>query len=225
MLRFFVALSSMLLLLSACRAVPSQQAAQRPVREPAAVMTWHGADWLERPEREREERPDLVLAEMKLKNGDIVAEVGAGSGYFARRIARAVAPTGRVIANDIQPEMLDLVRRLAAREQLSNLETMLGTDTDPRLPAGSLDWVILVDVYHEFQQPAPMLAKMREALKDDGRIMLVEYRAEGTSAAHIKTEHRMSREQVLAEWLPAGFKLERIVEALPSQRMFVFAKG
>lgn len=198
--------------------------AAAPARVPAPVMSAHGADWLERPEREREERPDLVLEAMQLRDGDVVAEIGAGSGYFARRVARAVGPRGIVYANDIQPEMLDLVRTYAAREGLTNIRPILGTETDPKLPPGSVDWILLVDVYHEFQQPRPMLARIREALKPDGRVMLVEYRGEGTTARHIRPEHRMTRDQVLNEWLPAGFRLESVSEALPSQRMFVFSK-
>jgi ubiquinone/menaquinone biosynthesis C-methylase UbiE len=146
-------------------------------------MSSHGADWLERPEREAEERPQLVLDAMQLREGDVVAEIGAGTGYFARRIARAVGPRGIVYANDIQPEMLDLMRTYAAREQLTNIRPVLGTETDPKLPANTLDWILLADVYHEFQQPRPMLARMREALKPTGRVMLVEYRGDGTTAS------------------------------------------
>jgi predicted methyltransferase len=194
-------------------------------RTPAAVMSAHGASWLERPEREREEKPELVIAAMHLKDGDVVAEVGAGSGYMARRAARAVGPRGVVYANDIQPEMIDLIRRNADRDRITNIVPILGGETDPRLPHGAADWILLVDVYHEFQQPAPMLARMREALKPDGHVMLVEYRRDGSTADQIRPEHRMTREQVLSEWVPAGFRLESVSEALPSQRMFIFAKG
>jgi predicted methyltransferase len=193
-------------------------------RTPATVMSAHGASWLERPEREREERPELVIAAMHLKDGDVVAEVGAGSGYMARRAAHAVAPHGVVYANDIQPEMIDLIRSNDDRDHISNITPILGSETDPRLPGG-VDWILLVDVYHEFQQPAPMLARIRDALKPTGHVMLVEYRGEGSTADQIRPEHRMTREQVLSEWIPAGYRLESVSEALPSQRMFIFAKG
>lgn len=197
--------------------------APAPARVPAPVMSAHGADWLERPEREVEERPDLVLAAMQLREGDVVAEIGAGSGYFARRIARVVGPQGIVYANDIQPEMIDLIRSYSAREGLTNVRPILGGEIDPKLPAKSIDWILLVDVYHEFQKPQPMLARMREALNPDGRVMLVEYRGDGDSAKHIREEHRMTKEQVLREWIPAGYKLESISEVLPSQRMYIFS--
>jgi ubiquinone/menaquinone biosynthesis C-methylase UbiE len=193
-------------------------------RKPAAVISVSGADWLERPTREEEDRPDLVLAAMRLKNGDVVADVGAGSGFFSRRLARAVAPDGVVLANDIQPEMLDLLKANAARERVTNIRPILGTATDPSLPKASADWILLVDVYHEFQEPAIMLGKLRDALKPDGRVALVEYRSEGTTASHIREEHRMSREQVLREWTPAGFTLVETIETLPSQHLFIFRK-
>ena len=207
-----------LLLVSFCYAAPA------PTRKPAAVISPAGADWLEREEREREDRPDIVLAAMKLKNGDVVADVGAATGFFSRRIARAVGPKGKVLANDIQPEMLAMLKENAAREKITNIVPILGTETDPKLPKESVDWILLVDVYHEFQEPGPMLAKMREALKPDGRVALVEYRAEGTSASHIRTEHRMSKDQVLLEWTPAGFDLVETIETLPSQHLFIFRK-
>jgi predicted methyltransferase len=121
--------------------------------------------------------------------------------------------------------MLARMKELMAKDGITNVVPVLGTADDPRLPASSLDWILLVDVYHELQQPKPMLAKMREALKDQGRIALVEYRLEGDSAAQIRAEHRMSVEQVLGEWLPAGFRLVARHEFLPTQHFFVFAKA
>jgi ubiquinone/menaquinone biosynthesis C-methylase UbiE len=194
-------------------------------RRPAPVMGFGGADWLEREGREAEQRPDQIIRTMGLKDGDVVADLGCGTGYFARRMARAVAPSGRVYGVDIQPEMLDRMKGLLAREGITNVVSVLGAGDDPRLPAGSLDWILLVDVYHEFQQPKAMLAKMREALKPEGRIALVEYRLEGDSAAHIRIEHRMSVEQVLGEWRPAGFRLEKKHDYLPTQHLFIFAKA
>ena len=189
-------------------------------RTPANVVSPDAVDWLERSTREEEEKPEIVIAAMNLKNGDVVADGGAGSGYYARRVARAVAPKGVVYANDIQQEMLDALRANAAREKITNIVPILGTETDPKLPKGRLDWVLLVDVYHEFQQPKPMLAAIRTALKPDGRVALVEYRE---TTSHVRPSHRMTKEQVLSEWEPAGFRLEKIVETMPMQRLYIFS--
>jgi ubiquinone/menaquinone biosynthesis C-methylase UbiE len=196
-----------------------------PERRPAPVMGVGGADWLEREGREAEQRPAEVIRTMGLVDGSLVADLGCGTGFFARRMARAVAPRGRVYGVDIQPEMLDRMRKRLAAEGITNVVPVLGKADDPGLPPGSLDWILLVDVYHELQQPKAMLRRMREALKDEGRVALVEYRLEGDSAAHIRPEHRMSVEQVLAEWLPAGFRLVERHEYLPTQHLFVFAKA
>jgi ubiquinone/menaquinone biosynthesis C-methylase UbiE len=208
----------------ACSPSPAAQPqTEAPPRKPANVLSWEGgADWLEREGRAELERPEIVLRAMGLRDGDVVADVGAGTGFYSRRLARAVAPTGKVYANDIQPEMLERLKELSAREGIANIVTVLGTETDPRLPPRTFDWVLLVDVYHELQQPEVMLAKIREALKPDGRVALVEYRMEGDTAAHISEAHRMSVEQVLAEWVPAGFQHVATIEELPSQHLFLF---
>jgi ubiquinone/menaquinone biosynthesis C-methylase UbiE len=205
--------------------LPAAAGQTRPERRPAPVMGFAGAEWLEREGREAEQRPEDVIRTMGLVDGSVVADLGCGTGFFARRIARAIAPRGRVYGVDIQPEMLERMKVLLARESITNVVPVLGKADDPGLPAASLDWILLVDVYHELQQPKPMLARMREALKPEGRIALVEYRLEGDSAAHIRSEHRMSVEQVLGEWLPAGFRLVETHEFLPTQHFFVFAKA
>jgi predicted methyltransferase len=201
------------------------RAGQDGERRPAGVMSWLGAEWLERASRDEEQRPDEVIRTMGLADGDTVADIGCGTGYFSRPMARAVAPTGRVYAVDIQSQMLRLLEERLEDEGLTNVEPVLGTNDDPNLPAESVDWILLVDVYHEFQQPKAMLAKMREALKPDGRVALLEYRLEGLSAVHIKADHRMSPEQVLREWQPAGFRLVDRHEFLPTQHFFVFEKA
>ena len=193
-------------------------------RQPAPVMSHEGASWLERPDREAEERPDLVLEAMDLKDGDAVADIGCGSGFFTRRLAKAVAPGGTVYGVDIQPEMLDHLKETCAAEGVTNVVPVLGGENDPKLPAGTLDWILLVDTYHEFQDPQTMLRRMRDSLAPGGRIALVEYRLLGDTAAHIKEEHRMSPRQVLKEWNPAGFQLVDLVETLPSQHLFIFEK-
>ncbi len=194
-------------------------------RRPAAVMGWSGAGWLERADRDEEQRPDEIVRTMGLRDGDVVADLGAGTGYFTRRLAKAVAPSGQVYAVDIQPEMIDLLKRNVEKAGLTNVLPVLGTGDDPKLPKDSVDWILLVDVYHELQQPKAMLARMREALRPGGRVALVEYRLEGTTALHIREAHRMSPKQVLAEWEPAGFRLVKRHEFLPTQHFFVFEKA
>jgi len=203
----------------------AQPAATPAARKPASVISPAGASWLEREGREDEQRPAEIFRAMGLKDGDVVADLGCGTGWFARRMARVIAPRGTVYAVDIQPEMLDLLRGYVAAEGVKGIVPVLGTETDPRLPAGGLDWILMVDVYHEFQKPEPMLAAIRRSLKPTGRVALVEYRLEGASASHIRSEHRMSLEQVLAEWQPAGFRLVTQLEFLPTQHFFVLEPG
>jgi len=211
--------ASLILMLTALHA-----RAQPEDRAPAPVMSFHGADWLERPERDQEERPDEVIAAMGLKPGDVVADIGCGSGYFARRFAKAVGETGKVYGVEIQQEFLDLMQERCKRDKIGNVVPVLGTETDPLLPEGSCDWIFLADVYHEFQQPKPMLAAMLKALKPGGRVCLVEYRLLGDTAKHILEVHRMSVKQVLAEWQPAGFELVDLLDFLPSQHLFIWKK-
>ncbi len=208
-------------LVSQAATAPAPVPAPTPARKPATVITAGGASWLEREGREQEQRPDAIFRAMGLKDGDVVADVGCGTGWFARRMARVVAPRGTVYAEDIQPEMLELLKQHVASEGVKGVVPVLGTETDPKLPAGGLDWVLMVDVYHEFQKPEPMLAAIRRSLKPTGKVALVEYRLEGTTASHIRTEHRMSKEQVLAEWEPAGFRLAKQYDFLPVQHFFV----
>jgi ubiquinone/menaquinone biosynthesis C-methylase UbiE len=191
-------------------------------RKPAKVMGFEGASWLERPGREEAEKPEVVLEAMDLRPGLNVAEIGTGTGWFARRIGPRIAPGGKVYAQDIQPEMLELMKKYAAEAGVTNIVPVLGTDADPKLPAGKIDRVLLVDVYHEFQKPKEMLARIRESLAPGGRVILVEYRLEGDTATHIHIDHRMSVDQVLAEWTPAGFELVNRLETLPSQHLFIF---
>ena len=212
---------------SPAAAPPSPPPAQSPPahaeRTPAGVFGHEHWQWLEREGREEAERPDVVIRAMGIKDGDVVGEIGTGTGFFARRLARAVAPSGKVYANDIQAGMLEKLEELAGQEKITNIVPVLGTETDLKLPEGQMDWILLVDVYHEFQKPAEMLAAIRRALKPDGRVALVEYRLEGDTASHISVPHRMSVEQVLSEWEPAGFKLVETLETLPAQHLFLFS--
>ncbi|HEX9945472.1 MAG TPA: class I SAM-dependent methyltransferase [Thermoanaerobaculia bacterium] len=215
----------LLLALIACGApLPADgKRAPAPKRQPANVMSFEGAAWLEREGRDQAEKPEIVLAAMELRGGMTVAEIGAGTGFFTRRLARAVGPRGKVYAVDIQPEMLNLLKQYAAREGIGNIVPVLGTDTDPRLPKRGIDRILLVDVYHEFQKPEAMLARIRDSLAPGGTVTLVEYRLEGDTASHINIKHRMSVEQVLPEWSAAGFELANQIETLPSQHIFIFS--
>ena len=193
-----------------------------PARVAAPFMSYQGAGWLERPERVAEEMPDAMVAMMGLEDGDVVADIGAGSGFFTRRIARLVAPTGTVYAVDIQPEMLEILQGYVEEEGVTGVVPVLSEFDDPKLPEGEIDWILLVDVYHEFGNHEAMLAKMRQALKPDGRVALLEYRVEDGTGDHIRGDHRMSVRQVLSEWGPAGFDLVELHEFLPSQHLFIF---
>ena len=189
----------------------------------APVMGAGGADWLERGERESEEHPDAALDALHLQPGMMVADVGAGTGYMSLRMARRVAPGGVVYAEDIQPEMLRRLRRNAADAHLANVETVLGTEDDPKLPSGRIDLILLVDVYHEFSHPQEMLRNMRQALKPDGRLVLVEYRKEDPSIP-IRPEHKMSVKEVKLELEAEGFHLAQVDERLPRQHILILKK-
>ena len=190
-------------------------------RQIAPVMGIGGAPWLDRGERDAEEAPEAALEAIGLRPGMQIADVGAGTGYFALRMARRVGPEGKVWANDIQPEMLEMLRQRARTAKVANVETVLGSDTDPRLPAGQMDLVLLVDVYHEFAHPQQMLAGIRRSLKPDGRLVLLEYRQEDPKVP-IRPEHKMSVAEVKAELEPEGFRLERADESLPRQHILIF---
>ena len=190
----------------------------------AGVMSANGAGWLTRPEREREEEPDKALAAIGIAKGATVADIGAGSGYMTWRMAEIVGPAGKVYANDIQPRMIELLKKNMADRKLTNVEPVLGEADDPRLPAGKLDLELLVDVYHEFSEPQKMLRHLRESLKPAGRLVLVEYRGEDP-AVPIRPEHKMTVSQVKAELEPEGFRLDQALEILPRQHILIFRKN
>ncbi len=193
-------------------------------RHYAGVMGVGGADWLVRPERESEEQPDAALDAIGIAAGSTVADIGAGAGYMTWRMAERVGPYGKVYANDIQPKMLDLLRHNMAERKLTNFTTVLGTVDDPKLPRNAVDLVLLVDVYHEFSEPQRMLQHIRESLRPDGRVVLLEYRGEDP-AVPIRPEHKMTVQQVKAELEPEGFRLDRVSEVLPRQHILIFKKS
>ena len=192
-------------------------------REIAAVMGFAGAAWLERPSRAAEERPDMLVDELHLKSGMTVADIGAGSGYLARRMAPLVHP-GRIFAVDVQPEMVALLTRLAHRTDLKNIVPVLGTAGDVQLPRASVDLAVFVDVYHELAYPYEVMRSVVHALKPDGRVVLVEYRGEDPNVP-IKALHRMSELQIRREMEKLSLVWVRTSERLPMQHIVVFRKS
>lgn len=187
----------------------------------AGVMGHEGAPWLDRPERESEERPSRAIAELKLEPGMVVADFGAGSGYYTERLARAVGPRGKVLAVDLQPEMLEMVGKRAKKVGLSNIELVRSTPDDPRLPAGAVDLILMVDVYHELEAPQRVLRAMKASLSPRGRIAIVEFRKEDRMVP-IREEHKMSVMQAMQEFAAEGYDLDRRVDSLPWQHLLVF---
>jgi len=192
-------------------------------RKIAQVMGPGGADWLVRPERQAEEHPDEALDALKIAKDAVVADIGAGVGYFTWRLAERVGPGGIVYGEDIQPEMLDRLRENMQARHIANVRPVLGNLDDPKLPKSAIDLILMVDVYHEFSEPEKMLRHMRESLKDGGRLVLLEYRAEDPKVP-IRPEHKMTVKQVRAEVEPEGYRFEESIEALPQQHIIVFRR-
>ncbi|GAB3889745.1 hypothetical protein GCM10028825_25120 [Spirosoma agri] len=191
-------------------------------REIAQVMGHLGASWLERPEREREERTDLLLKALALKPTDVVADIGAGTGFFSFSMAPEL-PKGRVLAVDIQPEMIDYLKEGSAKRKVTNVQPILGTESDPKLPANSVDLAILIDAYHEFSYPREMMEHIVASLKPTGRVALVEYRAEDPTVP-IKELHKLSVEQATKEMKAVGLRLLKNDGRLPQQHIMFFGK-
>jgi len=192
-------------------------------REIARVMGHEAADWLERPERDSEEHTEVLVEQLELKPGEIVADIGAGTGYFSRRLARKVGDAGKVLAVDIQPEMLALLTNRMAAVGISNVVPILGSATDPKLPAVSVDLVLLVDMYHEFDFPAEIMAALCRAVKPGGRVVFVEYRGEDP-AVPIKPVHKMTERQVKTEMSVLPLDWVQTLEVLPCQHIIIFRK-
>lgn len=191
-------------------------------REISQVMGHLGAGWLERPEREQEENVSQAIQNMQLQPGEHLADIGAGSGYYTFRIARQV-PGGKVYAVDIQPEMLDLMRRKIRNDEIGNVELVKGDEKSPNLPENSVDMVLMVDVYHELAYPREMMQEIVAALKPGGRFVLLEYRMEDPQVP-IKRLHKMSLKQAVKEMQAVGLKLRENKENLPWQHFMVFVK-
>ena len=192
-------------------------------REISRVMGHQGAEWLERPEREHQEMPILLVELLKLKEGDVVADIGVGTGYIARRISPKIGETGTIYGVEIQQEMLDILAEKMAEEGITNIKGVLGTITDPKLPLESVDLAIMVDVYHEFSHPYEMMQNICRGLKTGGRVVFVEYRAEDRSVP-IKRLHKMSELQVIKEATPHPLVWVESLDDLPWQHVIIFEK-
>ena len=186
----------------------------------APVMGVAGAGWLERAEREAEEAPSKAIDALDLTPGMAIADIGAGSGYYASRLAKKVGPAGRVYATDIQPGMIAILERRIKAENLTNVTTVLGAMDDPSLPAQSIDLAIMVDVYHELQQPQLFLQRLKAAFKPGGRLVLLEFRKEDP-AVPILEAHKMSVAEVKQELEAEGYELDRVIDVLPWQHIIV----
>lgn len=186
----------------------------------APVMGVGGAAWLERPERETEEATSRAVEALELRPGMVVADVGAGSGYYTVRMARRVGPTGRVYATDIQSGMLTILDRRVREEGLANVVPVLGTPDNPRLPAAAIDLALMVDVYHELSSPQAFVRRLREALKPEGRLVLIEFRKEDPRVPILEV-HKMSVAQVREELGADGYVIDRVVDVLPWQHIIV----
>ena len=192
-------------------------------REIAYVMGFQGIGWLERSEREKEENVSSLIKNMKIKSNEVIADIGAGSGYHAFRIASLVT-NGLVYAVDIQPEMLMAIEKTKEFKKVENIKTILGTEKTVELPKNSVDKILMVDVYHEFSFPVEMINSIKNALKPNGELFLIEYRAEDLKVP-IKRIHKMTEEQAVKEMKAAGLVLKENIDNLPWQHCMVFIKN
>jgi ubiquinone/menaquinone biosynthesis C-methylase UbiE len=192
-------------------------------REIARTMSYHGAPWLIRDEREREERCSLMLTNLGVKRGMTVCDMGCGNGFYSLQLAKMVGEKGSVLGVDIQPEMLKLLRERMEKQGIENVTPILGSLHNPHLPKGQVDLILLVDVYHEFSHPAHMLEAMLDSLAPGGQIVLLEYREEDPDVP-IKPLHKMSKKQVKKELTANGFKLVKEFDKLPWQHMLFFGR-
>lgn len=193
-------------------------------REIAQTMHYAGAPWLIRESRQREEDCEKMLKNLGVKPGMTVCDMGCGNGFYSLKLAEMVGQDGKVLAVDIQSEMLRLLKARAEEQGIDNIELILGDLDNPKLPEGKVDLILCVDVYHEFSHPVEMLAGMRKALKPEGRIALLEFRMEDPNVP-IKTLHKMSKKQILKEYQANGFELSDEFEDLPWQHMMFFQKS
>ena len=181
------------------------------------------AGWFYRPERVESEKPEELLDFLGIKEGDVVADIGAGAGFFSLRAAERVGRTGKVLAVDVQPEMIDGLRMMIKKFGHENIVPILGNVDDPKLPADSVDHVLIVLSYHEFSHPVEMMGHIRKAMKRDAQMLIVEYKAEN-SDSRVEPLHKMSEAEIMKEIPALGFRRDRVIDIIPSQHVFVFKK-
>ena len=191
-------------------------------RQIAQVMSHYGIDWLERPEREKEENTSLLLKNLAVKPGMLIADIGAGSGYHSALLSKMVG-SGKVFAVDVEPEMIAYLNDRIKQEKLLRIVPILSTEQKLPLPENTIDMMLLVDVYHEFSYPYEMTLSMRAALKPGGKLVLVEFRSEDATVP-IKSVHKMSEAQAIKEFKAAGFTFDKNIDNLPWQHCMVFTK-
>ncbi|MHC2070218.1 class I SAM-dependent methyltransferase [Bremerella sp. T1] len=224
------AFAAALLCATACQTYAQEGVEQidgRPVylgRQIAQTMHYTGAPWLIRESRQREEDCEKMLKNLGVEPGMTVCDMGCGNGFYSLQMAKLVGENGKVLAVDIQPEMLRLLKARAAEQEIDNIELILGDIDDPKLPKEKVDLILCVDVYHEFSHPVEMLKGMRESLKPDGKIALLEFRMEDPNVP-IKLLHKMSKKQMLKEYEANGFQLAKQFDGLPWQHMMFFEKA
>jgi uncharacterized protein (TIGR01244 family) len=206
--------------------ISSYSGAQEPAkRVPGKMLPPQFSGILLMDSREQQEQPERVLQVMGLRDGDVVADIGCGNGFYSLRLARQIGPRGVVFAVDVQQGMLDQLAERQEEAGISNIYPVLGRYEDPLLPPGKVDWMLVADAYHEFSNPEAMLARMKEALAPGGRVALIEYRAERETGANgfpVPRDHSMTVDEVVSEWSRAGFELVNFFEFLPIQHFFVF---
>ena len=212
-------LASPLLLPAAGAAQPNPPAIERHTE----LADPRDAGWFYRPERIDSEKPEELLDLLGIEEGDVVADIGAGPGFFALRAAERVGRTGRVLAVDVQPEMVAGLKMMIAKFGHENIVPILGTVDDPRLPAESVDYVLIVMAYHEFSHPMEMMRHVRRAMKRDARLVIVEYKAEATES-RVAPLHKMSEAEIMREIPALGFRRDSVIDLVPSQHVFVFTK-
>ena len=198
--------------------------ARHPVsgRAIAGVMGHEGASWLDRPEREAEEAPSRAVRALQIKPGQVIADIGAGSGYYSVLLSKAVGAEGRVYATDIQPEMLAILKRKLEAQSIGNVELILGAEAETKLPDASVDLALMVDVYHELAQPQAFLQSIKRALRPGGRLVLIEFRKEDPNVP-IREEHKMSVREARQELEAEGYRFDRVLNDLPWQHILIFS--
>ena len=213
----------LLLLLFLLPAVSAAQSSPLGIERQTELVDPQTAAWFYRPERVESEKPEELLDLLGIKEGDVVADIGAGVGFFSLRAAERVGRTGKVLAVDVQPEMIDGLEMMMKRFGHENIVPILGDVDDPKLPADGVDHVLIVISYHEFSHPVEMMRHIRKAMKRDAQMLIVEYKAE-TLDSRVDPLHKMSEAEIMREIPALGFRLDRVIDIIPSQHVFVFKK-